>query len=70
MENVLYGNRAKHSAPQGPQQLQATGTDVIPDEDLQRLVLVHLSLLQFTYQPGIGLEYTGVGHHLTAWIMD
>ena len=33
MEDLLHGTSAKDSAPKRPQQLQADGTNIPPDED-------------------------------------
>ncbi|KAI3363869.1 hypothetical protein L3Q82_001220 [Scortum barcoo] len=67
LEDVLHRPSAKDTAHQGAQQLQAGSSDVSSDEDAGEsgLVLAHLrpllvsffmDLLQFAYQPDIGVD--------------
>ena len=62
LEDLLPGTGAKDLTPERPQQPQASGTNIPPDEDLEaacpqppppHLVRPSMDLLEFAHQPGI-----------------
>lgn len=70
----MCGTTATDLTSQGPQQLQAGGFDVPPDEDPGWLALAHWTMvsssldpLWFAYQPGIGENDAVIGCLHRSW---
>ncbi|XP_076741286.1 uncharacterized protein LOC143419053 [Maylandia zebra] len=66
LENLLCCTSAKDSTSKRPQQLQAGGSDIRPDEDPGAAGPESASAPVLKDK----LENTGVDHHLTTWILD